>query len=212
MEYLKGKIWSFLNFIQLKFFGRESLEKGNIRIECWNIMEILEAHESEIAIKNIPNKNHRKLFKIVFLYGCLKALVEKKSLDEKKEITEELFWSVMAAHRNPIQRPFGLTSEQHHLLYNYWKREGHKDNEGICEYKGLPEIVKAGKIAMDTCDVIENIVGIDQQLYSETILMPFESILEDKKFLKSERTKDSLLRHDMFMNSEIQTNEIKIKP
>ena len=212
MEFLKRKIWLFLNFIELKFFGRESLEKGNIRIECWKIMEILEAHESEIAIKNISKKSHRELFKIVFLYGCLKALVEKKSLDAKKEITEELFWSVMAAHRNPIKRPFELTSEHHHRLYNYWKREGHKDNEGRWEYKGLPEMVKAGKIAMDTCDAIENIAGIDQQLYSETILMPFESKLEDKKFLKSERTKDSLLRHDMFMESEIQTNKIKIKP
>ena len=60
-------------------------------------MEILEAYESEIAIKNIPKKSHRELFKVVFLYGCLKALVEKKSFDSKKEITEELVYEIVSS-------------------------------------------------------------------------------------------------------------------
>ena len=61
MEFFNEKIWVFLNFVHLKLFGRESLEKSNLRIECWDLMEVIEAYESEIAIKLIPKESHRNL-------------------------------------------------------------------------------------------------------------------------------------------------------
>jgi len=45
-----------------------------------------------------------------------------------------------------------------------------------------------------------------------TLLIPFESILEDEKFLKSEGTRVTLSRHDLYMDSKIENNKIELRP
>ena len=218
MEFFKEKIWHFLSFVQLKLFGKDSLEKSNLTIECWGLIEILEAYESEIAIKLIPKESHRNLFKIVFFYGCLKALVERKPFDSKKGITEEVFWNSVAIHRNPSKQPFGLTSEQHMRFYNYWMREITYGDEGSWEYKGMPDLINAGKTAIDDCYVIHDSYVInkrrvlDYHLYLKELLTPFKTLFHDKKFIKSARISTTLDRHDLYMDSKIENNKIEVRP